>query len=368
MVLTRGAQEFVGPITFEAVTGRRAYTELFGSGNALDHIRLAREADLIVIAPATADLMARAAHCHADDLLTACLLAATCPVLLVPAMNDHMWAHRQTQQNVDHLRGLGYTVLDPDTGPLAEGEGTGPGRMPEPETLLAHVGRVLEGRTSLSGRRIVVTAGSTREPIDPVRFLSNHSTGRMGTAIAAAAWRRGADVTLVAGHLEVPPPTGVNTVRAETTAEMAEAVRRELRGADALIMAAAPADFRPAKPSKTKIAKADGAASLELAAATDILADISKASGRAVLVGFALETGDAVAKGAAKLKSKRLDLIVVNDQNEDGAGFGGETNRVTLIGKDGTREELPLLLKTEVAEVLLDRLEPMLKSRPTAEK
>jgi len=367
VVLTRGAQEFVGPITFEAVTGRRAYTELFGSGNALDHIRLAREAELIVIAPATADLMARAAHGHADDLLTACLLAATSPVLLVPAMNDHMWAHRQTQQNVEHLRGLGYTVLEPETGPLAESEGTGPGRMPEPETLLAHVGRMLEGRTSLSGRRIVVTAGSTREPIDPVRFISNHSTGRMGTAIAAAAWRRGAAVTLIAGHMDVPPPAGVEVVRAETTDEMADAVRHELRGADALIMAAAPADFRPAKPSRAKIAKADGASSLELTPATDILADISSARRQAVLVGFALETGDAVAKGTTKLKSKRLDLIVVNDQNEDGAGFGGETNRVTLIGKDGKREELPLMLKTEVADVLLDRLEPMLKSRRTAE-
>jgi phosphopantothenoylcysteine decarboxylase / phosphopantothenate---cysteine ligase len=192
VVMTAAAREFVGPVTFEALTGRRVYTELLGAGHALDHIRLARAAHAIVVAPATADFMARAAHGHADDLLSACLLAADAPVLLVPAMNDRMWAHRQTVRNAEHLRELGYTVLDPDDGPLAVGEGAGPGRMPEPETIFAHVGRLLDADGLLRGRRVVVTAGPTREPVDPVRFLSNRSSGRMGVALAAAAWRRGA--------------------------------------------------------------------------------------------------------------------------------------------------------------------------------
>ena len=344
------------------MTGRRAYTELFGSGNALDHIRLARDADVIVLAPATADLLARIAHGHADDLLTACLLAAECPVLVVPAMNDRMWAHTQTQRNVEHVRSLGYRVIDPESGPLAVGEGSGPGRMPEPETLMAHVARILEGETALTGRRVVVTAGATREPIDPVRFISNHSTGKMGAAIAGTAWRRGADVTLIAGHLDVAPPNGVRLVRAATADEMAEAVRAALQGADALVMAAAPSDFKPAAPASSKISKHTGI-EMGFTTTTDILSATAKHRGRAVVVGFALETGDARAKGQAKLQSKDLDLIVINDQLEDGAGFGGDTNRVTLLSRDGSVEELPLMLKTELADVLLDRVEAMLQAR-----
>jgi phosphopantothenoylcysteine decarboxylase / phosphopantothenate---cysteine ligase len=317
----------------------------------------------VILAPATADLIARVAHGHADDLLTASLLAAECPVLVVPAMNDRMWANTQTQQNVQHLRDNGFTVLEPETGPLAAGEGSGPGRMPEPETILAHAARLLEEDPQLAGRRLVVTAGATREPIDPVRFISNHSTGLMGTALAAAAWRRGADVTLVAGHLDVPPPVGPRVVSVTTTESMADAIRGSLADADALIMAAAPADFAPAQPSTVKLPKRDVGTALELTPATDILSAVSRQKGRAVLVGFALETGDAAAKGAAKLTAKELDLIVVNDQLEEGAGFGERTNRVTLLGRDGTREELPLMLKTELADVLLDRVAELLDGR-----
>lgn len=315
-----------------------------------------------MLAPATADLIARIAHGHADDLLTACLLAVECPVLVVPAMNDRMWANAQTQRNVALLRTDGYHVLEPETGPLAFGEGAGPGRMPEPETIAANAARLLEDDSTLAGRRIVVTAGATREPLDPVRFISNHSSGLMGTAVAAAAWRRGADVTLVAGHLDVQPPVGPRTVRTATTEDMANAVREAMAGADALIMAAAPADFTPARPAARKLAKGE-VESLDLVPAVDILKSITARGGGSVVVGFALETGDAVNKGADKLAAKGLDLIVVNDQSEPGAGFGGETNRVTIIARDGSREELPLLRKTDVADALLDRVAGLLNGR-----
>src|SRR5881409_59953 len=209
-VLTRSATEFVSTITFEALTGRPAHTGLFDSGRALEHIKLARAADAIVVAPATADFIARAATGQADDLLTAILLATNAPVLLVPAMNDRMWAHPQTQRNVEHLRELGYRVVPPDEGLLAAGEGSGPGRMPEPEVILAHVGRLLEGSTPLAARRVTVTAGPTREAIDPVRYISNRSSGKMGVAIASAAWRRGADVRLIAGPIAVAAPSGLS--------------------------------------------------------------------------------------------------------------------------------------------------------------
>ena len=253
VVLTASALEFVGRITFEALTGRPTHTALIAPGHALDHIRLARAADAVVVAPATADFLARAAHGRADDLLSACLLATSAPVLLVPAMNDRMWAHPQTRRNAEHLRELGYRVLEPDEGPLAAGEGSGPGRMPEPEHVIAHIARLLGEGGPLAGRSVLVTAGPTREAVDPVRYLSNHSSGRMGVAVAAAAWRRGAEVTLVHGPLSVAPPVGVRTRAVESTEEMCAAVRDELPGADVLVMAAAPADFRPAAAASGKI-------------------------------------------------------------------------------------------------------------------
>jgi phosphopantothenoylcysteine decarboxylase/phosphopantothenate--cysteine ligase len=364
VVLTRAATEFVGAITFEALTGRPVHTGLFDAGRALDHIKLARSATAIVVAPATADFLARAAAGQADHLLSACLLAAQCPVLLVPAMNDRMWAHAQTRQNVSHLRSLGYQVLDPDDGDLAAGEGSGPGRMPEPETIFAHVGRLYEGRGPLAGRRIVVTAGPTREAIDPVRFISNQSSGKMGVAIAAAAWRRGATVDLVAGPISVAAPVGAAVHRVESTADMAAAVDRVLPDADALIMAAAPADFRPAERAASKIKKSKAPESLALATTTDILKSASaRRRAGSVVVGFALETNDALANGKAKLASKGLDMIVVNDATEPGAGFGVDTNRVTFVMRDGREEALALLPKTEVADAILDRVEQLLGER-----
>ena len=365
VVMTRGALEFVGAITFEAVTGRRTYSEIFGAGNALDHIKLAREAAIFVVAPATADFLARAAHGMADDLLTACLLANTSPVLLVPAMNDRMWANVQTQRNVEHLRELGYEVLDPDTGALAVGEGVGPGRMPEPETILAEIARRLEREGSLKGKKIVVTAGATREAIDPVRFISNHSSGRMGVAIAASARRRGAHVTLIAGHLEVPSPSGVQRVDAGSVRDMRDAVRDALNDADVLIMAAAPADFRPVKAADQKIKKTSALPAIELERAEDILAStIDARRSDALIIGFALETQDLLDNAAKKIADKKLDLIVANDATEEGAGFGVDTNRVTLLSKDGSSEDLPLMSKTDLADALLDRIEVMLNGRP----
>ena len=366
VVMTRAATEFVGPVTFEALTGRRVHTGLFDPGRALDHIQLARAAHAVVVAPATADLMARAATGQADDLLTACLLATEAPVLLVPAMNDRMWAHAQTQANAEHLRTLGYRLLDPDDGMLAAGEGSGPGRMPEPEMIFAHVGRLLERQDgALVGRRVLVTAGPTREAIDPVRFLSNHSSGRMGTAIAAAAWRRGAEVTLVSGPLAVAVPVGVRQVRVESTSEMQAAVEREMPASDVLVMAAAPADYRPVDVSTSKLKKTGEARSIALTENPDILASTRSARRPgAVVVGFALETDDIVANARRKLDAKALDLIVLNDAKEPGAGFAVDTNRVTIFTRGAEEpERLPLLTKHEVADAILDRIETVLRGR-----
>jgi phosphopantothenoylcysteine decarboxylase / phosphopantothenate---cysteine ligase len=364
VVMTRAATEFIGAITFEALTGRPVHTGLFDPGRALEHIKLARAAHAIVVAPATADFLARAATGQADDLLAATLLAASCPVLMVPAMNDHMWAHPQTRRNVTHLRSLGYRVVEPDEGMLAAGEGSGPGRMPEPETVFTHVGRLLEQPGVLAGRRVLVTAGPTREPMDPVRFLSNHSSGKMGVAVAAASWRRGAEVDLIAGPMSVAPPPGVTVHAVESTEDMAAAVERLLPQSDVLVMAAAPADFRPSAPASAKIKKSNAPAAVALAPTRDILASTrSVRRAGSVIVGFALETDDVLAGGKAKLESKDLDMIVVNDAREPGAGFGVDTNRVTLLVRGGAEEALPLMPKTDVADAILDRVEKLIGGR-----
>lgn len=365
VVMTRAATEFVGAVTFEALTGRPVHTGLFDAGRALDHIALARSADAVVVAPATADLMARAATGQADDLLTAVLLATEAPVLLVPAMNDRMWAHAQTRANAEHLVKLGYRLLEPDEGMLAAGEGSGPGRMPEPETIFAHVGRLLERRHALRGRTVLVTAGPTREPIDPVRFLSNYSSGKMGVAIAAAAWRRGATVTLVAGPLSVPVPPGVTHVPVQSTTEMRDAVAAHVAAADVLVMAAAPADYQPAERASGKLKKTGAPRAIELRETPDILLSTKDARRKgAVVVGFALETDDLLANARKKLDGKGLDIVVLNAANEPGAGFGVDTNRVTIVRRGADEpEQLPLLDKRDVADAILDRVEVLLDGR-----
>lgn len=361
VVMTRAATEFIGAVTFEALTGRAVHTALVAAGHALDHIRLARDAALIIVAPATADFLARTAGGHADDLLGACLLAATCPRVLVPAMNDRMWANAAVRANVATVQALGFTVVEPDDGALAVGEGSGPGRMPEPDAILAHAARALTATGALHRRRVVVTAGPTREAIDPVRFLSNRSSGRMGVEIASAAWRRGADVTLIAGPLEVAAPVGPSIQHVETTAEMRDAVAGALPAADVLIMAAAPADFAAAHAAGHKLKKADAPDRLQLARTDDIL-QVTSALRPAglVAVGFALETGDARAEARRKMNDKRLQMVVANDALEAGAGFAVSTNRVTIVAEDGTEDVLPLMSKRDVAEAILDRVERLL--------
>jgi phosphopantothenoylcysteine decarboxylase/phosphopantothenate--cysteine ligase len=362
VVLTAGAMEFVRALSFEALTGRPAHTSMYPAGDPLLHIRLARDADCVVVAPATANFLARAANGMADDLLTATLLATEAPVVLCPAMNDRMFAHPATQSNLARLAEIGYRVAGPAVGPLAWGEGEGPGRMLEPEEIVAHAGRALEGPTGLSGRRVVVTAGGTREAIDPVRYVGNRSSGRMGYEIAAAAWRRGAEVVLIAGRSHLPVPPGVELRRTETAAQMLEAVRDELPRADALVMAAAVADFRPADPAAEKIKKeAGGVPEIRLEATDDVLrATRDDRAAGCVVVGFALETADAVENGRRKLTGKGLDLLVVNDATEPGAGFEVETNRVVLLQRGQPDEALPLMSKAEVADRILDRVEALL--------
>jgi phosphopantothenoylcysteine decarboxylase/phosphopantothenate--cysteine ligase len=363
VVMTHSAREFVGPLSFEAVTGRPVFSEILEQGHALDHIRLARDADAVCIAPATADFIARAAMGRSDDLLAAILLATRAPVIVCPAMNDNMWAHEQTQANVARLHELGYTIVGPASGPLAFGEGVGPGRAEEPDTVLEHIGRALAADPHWTGRRVVVTAGPTREAVDSVRVLSNRSSGRMGFAIAAAAWRRGADVLLIAGPAQVDPPHGPELRRVETAEDMAAAVGDAVASADVLFMAAAVADFRPAEPAIGKIRKGEAPASLKLEPAPDVLQTTrERRRAGALIIGFALETGDGRDHARAKLRDKGLDLIVLNSADEPGSGFDVDTNRVTLI--DASNEEaLPLMSKDDVAEALLDRVSPLLAGR-----
>lgn len=358
VVLTAGAQEFVRPLTFEALTGRAAHTTLYPAGDPNLHIRLAREAGLVVVAPATANFMARAAHGMADDLLSAVLLATEAPVLLCPAMNDRMYAHPASAANRERLRELGYLLAGPAVGPLAWGEGEGPGRMLEPDELLAHAGRALEGDTPLSGRRVVVTAGPTREAIDPVRYVGNRSSGRMGYELAAAAWRRGATVTLISGPSSLPAPVGADLVRVESAEEMRAAVAQALPSADVLVMAAAIADFRPSDPAGEKLKKESGGVpEIRLEKTADVLASTRELRPpHCVVVGFALETQDAVGNGRRKLEAKGLDLLVVNDAREPGAGFEVATNRVTFLQPGRDDEPLPLMAKSEVADRILDRV------------
>ena len=358
VVLTRAAAEFVRPLTFEALTGRPVVTSLWDRDGALAHIRLGHDADLVIVAPATAHLIARMAQGMADDFLTSLLLARTAPVLLAPAMNDEMFAAEPTVTNLSVLRSRGVEVVGPEVGALAEGPSERPGRMSEPETVMAHAARLLRRGGPLDGRRVVVTAGPTRESIDPVRVVTNRSSGRMGFRIAEAAWERGADVVLISGPSALPAPTGVTLQRIETTAQLEAAVRDALVSAAVLVMAAAPADYRPATASAGKIARTAGAVTLPLEPTSDILAataDVRPPG--AVIVGFALETGDAEAKGRAKLARKDLDLIVVNDALEPGAGFEIETNRVTILAREGDVIEVPLQDKRGVADAILDAVE-----------
>ncbi|MEW1957517.1 bifunctional phosphopantothenoylcysteine decarboxylase/phosphopantothenate--cysteine ligase CoaBC [Kineococcus sp. NPDC059986] len=370
VVPTAASERFVGRATWEALSGKPVATDVWTHADEVPHVRLGRHADLVVVAPATADLLARAAHGLADDLLTNVLLTATCPVLLAPAMHTEMWLNPAVQANVALLRSRGVTVLDPASGRLT-GADSGPGRLPEPADIAAACRRLLgsgsRGR-DLAGRRVVVSAGGTREPLDPVRFLGNRSSGRQGIALAAAAAARGAHVTLVAAHVEVPAPASVDVVGVQTAAELAEAVQSRAAGADVVVMAAAVADFRPSARATSKIKKSDDPARdpvVVLERNPDVLAGlVADRAGRSpVLVGFAAETGDETGSvldhGRAKLVRKGCDLLVLNEVGET-KGFATPTNAVTILGRDGSEREVAETSKDVVADAVWDAVVPML--------
>ena len=362
VVLTRAAAEFVRPVTFEALTGRPVLTSLWEPGGALSHVRLGEDADVVIVAPATAHLIARLAQGLADDLLTTLLLATTAPVLLAPAMNDEMFAAATTRANLAGLTARGVATVGPEVGALAEGPSERPGRMSEPDTIMLHAMRLLASAASrLAGRRVVVTGGPTREPLDPVRVVTNRSSGRMGIALAEAAWARGAHVRLILGPGALAPHADIDVERVETTAEMGAAVGHVLPGTDVLVMAAAPADYRAEEIAPVKRSRRSGTLSLSLTPTDDILQGTrSQRKPGAVIVGFALETGDALEKGRAKLTAKALDLIVVNDALEPGAGFEVDTNRVVILDRNGSAQPLALASKREIADGILDAVEARL--------
>jgi phosphopantothenoylcysteine decarboxylase/phosphopantothenate--cysteine ligase len=361
VVMTAAATEFVRPLVFESLSGRPVLMSLWEPGRALAHVRLGQEADLIIVAPATADFLARIAHGLADDFLSAMMLARTAPALLAPAMNDEMFSAAPTQANIALLAEQGYALVGPERGALAERPSDRPGRMSEPETIWHHAVRCLSRGSSLRGRRVVVTAGPTREHLDPVRLITNPSTGKMGFRLAQAAWHRGAEVLLITGPSAEPLPVGVQVERITTTAELDQAVRRALPAADVMIMAAAPADYRPTLSADRKRPRAEGALTVALEPTDDILAGTrALRKPGAIVVGFALETGGAVAKAVVKLERKGLDLIVANDALEPGAGFEVETNHVIIIEAGGAQVDVPMASKAAVAEAILDRIEARL--------
>ena len=364
VVMTPSALRFVGADTFAALSRRPVYSDVFEHSDAVLHVRLAREAEVAVVAPATANVLAKLAHGVADDLLTSALLEATCPLIVAPAMHSGMWNHLATRRNVASLVERGTALVGPAEGPLAAGD-EGVGRMAEPEEILAAVARELGAIRDLAGLRILVTAGPTYEPIDPVRFLANRSTGKMGFAVAQEAARRGAAVTLVTGPVSLPDPSGVGVVRVEAAEEMARAVTDRYPQADAVVMAAAVADWRPKEPSLEKLKKESGTPSLTLEPVTDILATLGKRKERQVLVGFAAETANFEQEARRKLAEKNLDLIVVNEVGRPGTGFASDTNRAALLAREGDDAPLREWTKLELAKVICDQLVALFSERNT---
>ncbi|MCS7024997.1 MAG: bifunctional phosphopantothenoylcysteine decarboxylase/phosphopantothenate--cysteine ligase CoaBC [Bryobacteraceae bacterium] len=360
VILTAAAEEFVRPLTFAALTSRKVITSLFASSSAEDvlsssveHIRVAQENDVLLVAPATADLMAKFAHGLADDFLSTLYLAFTGRVILAPAMNTNMWNHPATQANVATLAARGHVILPPDSGPLACGT-VGPGRLPDPVRIAEATIDLANRRRDLEGETILITAGPTQEPIDPVRFISNRSSGKMGYALAAAAAARGARVILISGPVELDPPYGVELVRVVTALEMHEAVMKHLAESTIIVKAAAVADYHIAKPPLQKIKKTMARMSLELDPTPDILAEVGRKKGDRLLIGFAAETSNLVEEGRRKLETKNCDMVVANLINLEGTGFGAEENEVTLVMRTGEVAPLARLSKREVANLIFD--------------
>jgi len=356
VIMTRGAMEFVTPLTFQTLSGMPVATETFNltQESEIGHINLADSADLFVIAPATANVIGKIAAGIADDLLTTVLMATKAPVLIAPAMNIHMYENPILQENVRKLRRLGYHFIEPAEGYLACGY-EGKGRLPEPEKILEETRRLLK-KKDLVGEKLLITAGPNREPLDPVRYLSNRSSGKMGYALARAAIRRGAEVALISGPTELEPPAGARLTSVTTAAEMRHAVLEQFSGCTAVIMAAAVSDYRPVDFARKKIKRGKGPIELRLEPNPDILKEISARKNGKMLVGFAAETGELVANATKKLKDKNLDMIVANNVREAGAGFDLDTNVATILDRGGTVRSLPLMSKDELAEQILDHL------------
>jgi phosphopantothenoylcysteine decarboxylase / phosphopantothenate---cysteine ligase len=363
VIMTRAAREFITPLTFAALTGNKVITEMFGAAesgpanleSAIEHIAVAQRIDLLLVAPATADILAQFARGIAGDFLSTLYLATKAPVVVAPAMNVNMWEHPATQENLTILRSRGVHVVDPDEGYLACGM-TGAGRLAATETIAQKVCDVLGLRKDLAGRTVLITAGPTREDLDPVRFLTNRSSGKMGYALAEAATRRGAHVILVSGPTDLHPPEGADWIPVRTAEEMHSAVLEHSSQASIVIMAAAVADYRPAAAATTKIRRVGDRLTLELEPTPDILAELSGAKGARVLVGFAAETDRVVESARAKLNRKGADMIVANDVTQEGAGFDTDTNIVTLVFRDGHDVPLPKMSKLDVAHRILDHV------------
>jgi len=364
VILTGAAEKFITPLTFQSVTGRRAYADndLWGNEAHVLHVSFGKTADLLVIAPCTANTIAKLAHGIADNLLTVTALAATCPILIAPAMDGGMFDHPATQENLSTLLSRGVLVAGPASGHLASGL-SGKGRMAEPAEIFGHIRIALGRNGKLAGKKIVVTAGGTQEAIDPVRVITNHSSGKQGYALAQAALDSGTQVTLITAPTALTPPVGAKVIQVKSAQEMLEAVLAE--SADALVMAAAAADFRPAHTAKDKLKKRDGIPQIELEAAPDILKTVAGSGAGAkrfkVVVGFAAESQFLLENAAEKLKSKKLDFIVANDISADDAGFAVETNRATLLFANWLREAMPLMSKTEVAEKIIEHISKLLE-------
>ena len=358
VVMTRAAQEFVTELTFREISGHAVATDMWGEVQEfhVDHIALAQLADLVVVAPATANFIAKAAAGIADDLLTTTLLATKAPIFVAPAMNTNMYENPLTQRNLEILRRFGVHVMEPAEGQLACGV-SGKGRLPEPSAVVDEILRFFERKQSLNGCRILVTAAGTREPIDPVRYIGNRSSGKMGYAIAAKAAMRGAEVILVSGPSALQAPAGVKLVRVESAAEMRDAVWKEYEAVDAVIMSAAVADYRVKAAAPEKIKKTQDEWMLPLVKNPDILYELGRHKKRQILIGFAAETQNVLEYARGKLEKKNLDYIVANDVTEDGAGFNTDTNRILMISRTGEVERFPLMRKTELADIILDRLE-----------
>lgn len=357
VLMTENATHFINPITFESLTGNKCLVDTFDRNFEfqVEHVALAKQADLALVAPASANVIGKLAHGIADDMLTTTLLACKAPVLVSPAMNTNMYENPVVQDNLKKLRAYGMQVIEPASGYLACGD-TGAGKMPEPETLFAHIEARLACEKDFAGRRLTVSAGATQEALDPVRYLTNHSTGKMGYAVAKAAMLRGAQVTLVSGPTSLEPPIFVETVPVVSAQDMFEAVESRFAKTDILIMAAAVADYRPREYVDEKIKKTDGEPHLALARTVDILGTLAdRKRADQFVCGFSMETQQLIENSSQKLKKKNLDLIVANNLRTEGAGFGTDTNVVTLIDAEGT-QELPVLPKSEVAHRILDRI------------